>query len=133
MKDYIKKAEDFLKQTETTLTVKFKKHDRYFADDKEPRDIFSCMLKNKKHKFRFEFGQNTFSSDGQGGNPPSAYDILSCIEKFPVGTFESFCDEFGYNSDSRKDYKLYKSVKRASENVLRLFSDEQLEQLREIN
>lgn len=63
---------------------------------------------------------------------PTAYDVLASIEKYEVTTFEDFCSNYGYDIDSRKAYKTYKAVKREWENVKKLFSEEQLELLREI-
>lgn len=66
------------------------------------------------------------------GTPPTPYDVLSCLEKYPVYDFEDFCSNYGYDTDSRKAYKTYKAVKRESENVHILFNEEELELLREI-
>ena len=46
-------------------------------------------------------------------------------------TFEDFCSEYGYNTDSINAQKTYKAVKREFNGVYRLFSDI-LEQLQEI-
>ena len=67
------------------------------------------------------------------GTAPTAYDVLACLTKYDPGTFEDFCGEFGYDTDSRKAYKTYKAVKREWKNVAILFTDEQLDMLREIN
>lgn len=50
-----------------------------------------------------------------------------------VGSFEDFCSEFGYDEDSRKAFKTYKAVFREYEAMRRLFSEEALEEMREIN
>ncbi len=63
---------------------------------------------------------------------PSAYDILACIEKYPVYDFEDFCSNYGHDSDSRSAYKTYKAVKREWENISKLFTASELEALREI-
>lgn len=63
---------------------------------------------------------------------PTAYDVLTCLTKYDPGTFENFCSDFGYDSDSRKAYKTYKAVKREWSNVEILWTDEELEQLQEI-
>lgn len=64
---------------------------------------------------------------------PTAYEILACLTKYDPGTFEDFCSEFGCDLDSRKAFKTYKSVRREWKNIELLFTDEQIEQLREIN
>lgn len=64
---------------------------------------------------------------------PTAYDVLSCLTKSDPRTYDDFCSEYGYEKDSRKAFKTYKAVKREWKNVERLFSDEEIEQLQEIN
>lgn len=65
-------------------------------------------------------------------NHPSAYDVLTCLQKYDPYTFENFCSDFGYDEDSRKAEKIYKSVCEEWENVSKLFTPEELEQLQEI-
>lgn len=126
--DYQKQANDFLKATETTFTSSFKKHDLYFPEDKDTRDIYVCVLKNYSHHYRFTFGQSINNT----GTHPTAYDVLSSLTKCEVGTFENFCGDYGYDVDSRKAYKTYKAVLKEWKNVERLFTAEQLELLQEI-
>jgi hypothetical protein len=125
---YDQQAAAFLNATSTGFIASFKTHDYYFDEDKEPRDIYNCTLVNKKHRFRFTFGQAPAST----GTAPRPYDVLACITKSDPGTFEDFCWEFGYDTDSRKAFKTYKAVMREWKNVEKLFTEEQLEQLREI-
>jgi hypothetical protein len=63
---------------------------------------------------------------------PSTYDILSVLQKYPVGTFEDFCSDYGYDTDSRKAEKIYLAVKEEYPNIAMLFSDSELEEMQEI-
>ena len=63
---------------------------------------------------------------------PNEYDVLSCLQKYDVGTFEDFCSEFGYNEDSRTAKRIYFAVQRDYKNLLRIFNEDQMEELREI-
>lgn len=67
------------------------------------------------------------------GVPPTAYDILSCLTKYDVGTFEDFCCDYGYDIDSRKAEKIYNAVLEEWSNVQRIWTDAEIEALREIN
>jgi len=128
--NYQQQANDFAKKHGITLKInglpEFKKH---FADDKEKRCVFSCTLRCNKRQFTFSFGQ----SIAAGNKQPEMYDILSCLQKYDIGTFENFCGDFGYNEDSRKAEKIYKAVAKEYENMCRLFTPEQLEEMSEIN
>lgn len=127
--DYQKQAIDFLNSTSTSFDVAFKKHDFYFPDDKEQRDIFRITLKNKLHTYRFNFGQSIANT----GITPEPYDVLACLTNYDPGTFENFCSDYGYYIDSRKAYKIYKAVLKEWKNIELLFTPEQIELLQEIN
>lgn len=64
--------------------------------------------------------------------PPSEYSVLACLTKFDPGSFEDFCSEFGYNTDSEKADKVYSGVKEEWLNVCRMWSDSEIEELCEI-
>ena len=51
------------------------------------------------------------------------YDILTCLTKYNTETFEDFCAEFGYDTDSRNTEKTYKAVCKEFSAVERLFGD----------
>ena len=80
-------------------------------------------------QYTFTFGaslQATWDNE-----EPSCYDVLACIEKYDPGSFDYFCDNYGYDTDSRKAEKVYKSVQKEYVNVYRLFYDV-MSQLQEI-
>lgn len=63
---------------------------------------------------------------------PTPYDVLACLTKYDPGTFENFCSEYGYDTDSKKAEKTYKAVVSEYENMQKFFSDSELELMREI-
>lgn len=64
---------------------------------------------------------------------PNAYDILAAVEKSDPGTFDDFCSEFGYNTDSRAAVRTYFAAQKEYADLARIFTAEQLEMLAEIN
>lgn len=64
---------------------------------------------------------------------PTAYDVLACLTKYEIGTFKNFCDDFGYNEDSIKAKNVYNAVIDEYNNLKMLYTDKELEDLREIN
>lgn len=126
--DYKKQAADFLTATGTEFKAVYKSHDFYFDGDKETRDIYNITLKNSRNRFRFTFGQSLNNT----GIAPTPYDVLACLTKYDVGSFENFCGDFGYDVDSRKAYKTYKAVLREWKNVELLWTPEEIELLQEI-
>lgn len=73
-------------------------------------------------------------SQGSGiKNRPTVEDILNSLilDTMDVDftSFNSFCDEFGYDSDSRKAYKIYEDCLKESEGLKHLFTSDQLKEL----
>lgn len=127
MTDYEQQALDFAKKHGVTLvsyTPEFKKH---FPDDITPRWVFPMLISRNGKDYKFKFGQSIAS----GAKEPTMYDVLSCLEKYAHPTFEDFCSEYGYDTDSRTAERTYKAVQREYKGVERLFSDI-MDELREI-
>lgn len=64
---------------------------------------------------------------------PTLYDVLACLQKYDVGSFENFCGDFGYDLDSRSAKKTYKAVVKEYDKMCTLFSNDELEVLQLIN
>lgn len=132
MCEYQKQANDFLTKNNITFKAKFLKNDYHFSEDKDTRDIFNVTFSREGKKFSLCFGQSLNDSDYNGGNPPTPYDVLACIQKYEVGDFQNFCGDFGYDTDSRKAEKIYKAVCKEWEKVNNFFSESELLELQEI-
>ena len=63
---------------------------------------------------------------------PNEYDVLACLEKYDVGSFEDFCSEFGYGEDSRTAERIYIVVIKEYKDLTRIFTEEQMEELSKI-
>lgn len=90
------------------------------------REIFKLQLRRKEKTYTFDFGQSII----KGNQEPTLYDVLTCLQKYDVGSFEDFCGEFGYDEDSRNAEKIYNAVVKETEAMQRLFNDEELEILK---
>lgn len=66
------------------------------------------------------------------GKVPNPYDVLACLTSSEVGSFKDFCDNYGYDEDSRQAERTYKKVLEEWKNVKMLYSDEEIEKLQEI-
>jgi hypothetical protein len=64
---------------------------------------------------------------------PNEYDVLACLTKYDPGTFENFCGDFGYDTDSKTAEKTYSAVCDEYKNVQALFTDAEIEELSEIS
>ena len=61
--------------------------------------------------------------------PPSEYSILACLTKSDPESFEDFCNEFGYDTDSKTADRVYAAVKEEWLNVCRIWNDSEIEEL----
>lgn len=128
--EYDQQAAEFMKATKTRITVRFYDHAKSFSDDKEERDIYMITLRTPASQYTFKFGQSIKNSDQ--ATPPRPYDIFACFTKYDTGTFENFCDEFGYDNDSRAAERTYKAVCRQYNALCRCYTTEQLELMQAI-
>ena len=126
--NYQEQAEQFAKKVGLKMTIvgepEYKKH---FNSDKQNRYVFKVRLSRLGKSYTFNFGQSIRA----GAEEPSLYDVLTCLQKYDVGTFQNFCGDFGYDTDNRSAERIYKAVCKEFANVERLFSDI-IEELQEI-
>jgi hypothetical protein len=130
--EYDLQASRFLRLTGSKLKIEFLRNGHHFADDKVNRDIYRCELTNKVGEhYTFDFGQII---DGtQKKKVPSAYDVLSCLTKYNLESFDNFCAEYGYDEDSIKSLETYKKVQEEYDNLDRLYGDsDEFDMLREV-
>jgi len=125
---YEQTAQNFANRIGLKIKIGAPTYGRHFGDDDQERFIFPVTLLRGGKSYRLKFGQSLRARN----TPPTAYDILACLTKYDPETFENFCANYGYDTDSRKAEKVYKAVLKEWEGVNRLFSDV-LEQLAEIN
>lgn len=104
---------------------------------------FSCKGRERIHLEKNEKGLLKLRWNGEmlnRGNSeknenfkePTAYDVISGLTKYDVGTFENFCSEFGYDIDSMMAHRIYCNVVKEYDNLKMLYSDEELEKMSEI-
>ncbi len=86
-----------------------------------------------KRKLDFSFMNNGKSDIVHLPVAPTAYSVLACLTNYDPGTFEDFCGEFDYDTDSKKAEKVYNAVKSEWLNVQRLFTDKEIDILQEIS
>ena len=90
------------------------------------------LLAHIKRESGYQFLNNGKSDIIHYPKAPDAYGILACLTKYDPGTFENFCSEFGYDTDSRRAKKTYKAVCKEWLNVSRVWDDTEIEELSEI-
>lgn len=133
-----KEAESILPLTEieisyTTYIDKYKKVRRTPTGIASSIDSFKNYVIRRIHEKINELENKTVLLDQSDTIvQPSAYDLLSCLTKYDPGTFENFCADFGYDSDSRKAEKIHDNVVKEWEQVKSIFTEYEIERLQEI-
>lgn len=121
-------GKQFLEETGTTMEVGEPEFGLHFKDDKKPRYRFPVTFKRGKKRFKLTFGQSYHAGD----KVPTAYDVLAALTKSDPGTFENFCSEFGYDSDSRTAESIYNGVRKEWEQVSAMWTADEIEKMQEI-
>lgn len=162
--EYIEQAEEFLKEANATCEIEFIGYDinDSWGEDAE-RAKYRVTLKTPTGEYRFPFWNsinNTrllqmgsyeymqkykYTDLYQAGfklheakmkAKPTSYDVLAALMIWD-GSFEEFCDDFGYSSLSIKEgfnvLQIYHAVLDETKNLRRIFTPEQLDKLSEIN
>ena len=161
--DYAKLAEGWAAKWGVRMDVVYTGHRRYFADDTDTRDTYRITLKRGDRSMSFDYGaslndsQARSESDGpywrkrandrarsdrlmyKGPNlrakSPTMYDIVCCVCKDDPESFEDWCANFGYDTDSRKALDTYLACQKQAEDFRRLCGADSamLDEAREIN
>lgn len=92
----------------------------------------TILLRELRYILKFDFG-TVISDKIHYPKAPTAYDVLAGLTKYDVGTLEDFCNEYGYDPDSKTADKIYHAVRKEFANVQRLWTDEEIRELQEIN
>ena len=129
MNEYEKQAMDFLKETGTEFNCRFVGEVNGFPFDKNDylnhfKYRITLKRNDKKYSFNFYGSNNDYQNNVKTVSP---YDVLSCLQKYDVGTESDFILDFGITisdyEDAKRIHRQYKAVKKEYENVKNLFSD----------
>lgn len=61
------------------------------------------------------------------------YEVIAALQKYEVGSFSNFCDEYGYDEDSRRAERIYLACTDEYYKLKKMFTEEEMEMLREVN
>ena len=131
MSEYVKQAKDFLAKANATMQITPLGLDRNKKwNDKEFRNTYRVTIVTPKGSMWVKFWDSIHNK--MHGLKPNEYDVLACLQKYDVGTYENFLSEFGYDPYDKHSKEIYKGCVSEYERLCRVFTDEQMEELREI-
>jgi hypothetical protein len=99
--------------------------ERTYAQQKY-KASYDCLRSHEKAKARAELAKLKANAI------PTEYDILACVEKYSYDSFSDFCAEFGYSTDSISARETFLACGEEYAGLRRIFTEEQMEMLREI-
>ena len=139
LNNYDLKAVQFLADTKTNMQVEYIFTGKYFLDDTESRDVYRITLTNPKGEHSFRFGDSLRNTQRPAAHKriPGAYAVLANLYMPVAYTFDEFCQDTGYSNSPLSEYKkvleIYTNGQMLNRALTRMFTEEQLLQLLEIN
>ena len=115
---------DSIHNTEITLMTPENYCRKYY------RQYYDGLMRHEQAKIRKNLQEEKAKA------VPTPYCILACLQKYEVGTMNDFFHEFGYEVKSADDMftfmNTYNACVKEYRDLCRIFTEEQLEMLREI-
>lgn len=146
--EYQRQAAEFLQASGTVMSInKIGTVDGFPFDSKDtrPHDKYIVVLRSNGKTYDFPFydsAHNYYVNQdrvycGQRAIKPTAYDILACLQSYPVeADVWDFANEFGYEIDSRESFnrvnEIHRECRKQYAALLDLFGEEWMEKLAEI-
>jgi hypothetical protein len=96
--------------------------------------LWRVTLKRGAEAVRINFHRGTGHAKDGVPTPPKLSDVIFALLNDWQGgreTFKSFCSLFGYDTDSRKAFKIWEACKANSDKLHKLFSPDEIEELEE--
>jgi hypothetical protein len=109
---------EFIAQHGITATAERAERNPNMDDDKHPMDHWRVRLARPGKRLTVYFSMGT----GHHGKAPEAADVLDCLASDAAGfenarSFEEWCDEYGYDTDSRKAHRTFKVIERQAQRL----------------
>lgn len=131
MNDYKKQTEEFLSK----FGIEFEYENigveisRLDPKRRNYKYIASFIRPSKQVDFEFH---GSIADWETGKRVLHAYDVLASLTKYIPGTFHDWCDEYGYDTDSRKAFSIYEDVCEEWNRLSSFFSASEIEEMKDI-
>lgn len=114
-------TKQFVNRHRITADVEWADHNPNMDDERGTMNHFKVTLRCGRRRMTLYFSQGF----GISGEPQPA-DILECLASDASGaeqSFEDWCSDLGFDSDSRKAERTYKAVQTQTEKLRKLLGD----------
>jgi hypothetical protein len=115
---------DFIRDNHVRLTAERTDHNPHMDDDARNMDHWKCKLIVGPRSMTVYFSKG-FAHNGAEPTAPEVLDCLASDASSVVdASFEDWCSEYGYDTDSRKAEQTYKTIRRQARRLRDLFSSD---------
>ena len=136
--DYDKQADNFLKENGITFRAVLKdtKAPAWANEDGKPHPFghhYRVTLAKGLKRLSFDFFGSAHDKE-HGVKTERAYSVLACISNDCTcpETFEDFCADYGYDTDSRTAYRTFKRCAAFGKRLRAFFTEKEIAALHEI-
>jgi len=131
--DYQNQAREFLNTCPATMSITYIGKVKV-TWDKGNHNMYTFIIKTQRGQMTGNFYDSRHNTEAN--IKPTEYDILSCLEKYDVGSIDDFMHEFGYEIHCVEDMtnliNTYNAVVKEYNDVRRCFTEEQIKAMRDI-
>jgi hypothetical protein len=122
---------EFFQANKIRMSAARTDHNPHMEEDRaHPMDHWKCLIRCGTRRMSVYFSMGM----GHNGRRPSPADVLDCLASDASGienaqSFEDWCGEYGYDTDSRKAHKTYKVCERQAAKLKALLGEDAYKQL----
>lgn len=119
----------FVVDNKISMSAEWADRNPNMADDEWAASAshFKCILRRGAHRMTIYFSQGPAIT-----GEPTAEHVLDSVASDAAGvedqSFEDFCGEYGYDTDSRRAEKTYNACRKSAEKLRKFLGDEELYQ-----
>lgn len=100
------------------------------SDSRDRMDHWKCLLRSGRSRLTIYFSMGI----GHHGNQPELAEVLDCLSSDASGienarSFEDWCADYGYNADSRKAERTFRTCERQANKLKKFLGDSAYETL----
>ena len=107
----------------TCAIASYADHNPNMIEGGENMDHWRCAFKMGRRSMTVYFSMGM----GHNGKKPTADEVLACLASDARGvdtSFEDWCGDYGYDTDSRKAERTFKACKRSAKKLKQFFAGE---------
>lgn len=115
--------QEFIEEQGVTMTAE-RTSENPNMDDSLSMDHWRCVLKRGHERMTLTFSMG----HGFNGEPPTVSDVLPGVQSDTASVenangFEDWCDNYGYDPDSRRAERIYKACERQAKALKRFMGE----------